>query len=146
MPFFIPIHKHKICPSIAPSGTVSMERIFRTKTFTRAMKKSGLTDEALINAVKEIDDGLIDADLGGNLFKKRVAVQGKGKRGGIRTLVATQLDSHWFFLFGFQKNERSNITNAELRALQEIASDLLNLNDKQLRKATLRGELEEVHR
>lgn len=123
-----------------------MERIFRTRTFTRAMKKSGLTDEALVSAVEEIENGLIDADLGGNLFKKRVAVQGRGKRGGIRTLVATQLESHWFFLFGFQKNERSNITNAELRVLQEIAKDLLDLTDEQLRKATLRGELEEVHR
>jgi len=110
------------------------------------MKKSGLTDEALVSAVEEIENGLIDADLGGNLFKKRVAVQGRGKRGGIRTLVATQLESHWFFLFGFQKNERSNITNAELRVLQEIAKDLLDLTDEQLRKATLRGELEEVHR
>jgi hypothetical protein len=123
-----------------------MERIFRTRTFTRAMKKSELTDEALVSAVEEIENGLIDADLGGNLFKKRVAVQGRGKRGGIRTLVATQLESHWFFLFGFQKNERSNITNAELRVLQEIAKDLLDLTDEQLRKATLRGELEEVHR
>lgn len=36
------------------------------------MKKSGLTDDTLVSAVKEIEDGLIDADLG-----KRVAVQGK---------------------------------------------------------------------
>lgn len=68
---------------------ILMERIFRTRTFTRAMTKSGLTDETLVRAVKEIKDGLIDADLGSNLFKKRVAVQGKGTRGGIRALVAT---------------------------------------------------------
>jgi hypothetical protein len=33
--------------------------------------------------------GLIDADLGGGVLKKRVGLAGRGKRGGVRTLVAT---------------------------------------------------------
>jgi hypothetical protein len=32
-------------------------------------------------------EGLFDADLGGGLFKKRIARQGQGKSGGFRTLV-----------------------------------------------------------
>jgi hypothetical protein len=35
--------------------------------------------------------GLIDADLGGHVVKKRVALPGQGKRGGARTIVATKL-------------------------------------------------------
>ncbi|WP_292272583.1 type II toxin-antitoxin system RelE/ParE family toxin [Marinobacter sp.] len=123
-----------------------MERIFKTRTFTRAMRKSGLTDEALVTAVEEITKGLVEADLGGHLLKKRVAAQGRGKQGGIRTLVATRLENRWFFLFGFHKNERSNITSAELRALQEVAKDLLALTDEQLHKATLSGELKEINK
>ncbi|MFY9138571.1 MAG: type II toxin-antitoxin system RelE/ParE family toxin, partial [Zwartia sp.] len=30
--------------------------------------------------------GLIDADLGGGILKKRVGLSGRGKRGGARTL------------------------------------------------------------
>jgi hypothetical protein len=35
--------------------------------------------------------GLIDADLGGGVLKKRVGLAGRGKRGGVRTLVATAI-------------------------------------------------------
>ena len=78
-------------------------RVFKTKTFTRWLKKSDLTDEVLIRAVDEMRSGLIDADLGGNVLKKRVAVSGRGKRGGARTIVATNKDDRWFFIYGFEK-------------------------------------------
>ncbi len=78
-------------------------RVFKTKTFTRWLKKSELTDEVLIRAVDEMRSGLIDADLGGNVLKKRVAVSGRGKRGGARTIVATNKDDRWFFIYGFEK-------------------------------------------
>ncbi|MEY2912716.1 MAG: hypothetical protein RLZZ184_2025 [Cyanobacteriota bacterium] len=42
----------------------------------------------LCNAVAEMLAGLYDADLGGGLFKKRIARSGKGKRASFRTLVA----------------------------------------------------------
>ena len=61
--------------------------VYRTKTFTKWMRRSGLTDQALLNAVSEIEDGLVDADLGGALFKKRIAIDGKGKRSGARELT-----------------------------------------------------------
>jgi len=53
------------------------------------MRKTDLTNAALSNAVSEMDEGLIDADLGGGVVKKRVALPGRGKRGSARTLVAT---------------------------------------------------------
>ena len=53
--------------------------------------------------------GLYDADVGGGLVKKRIARPGQGKRGGFRTLVATNKGNRWVFVFGFPKNERSNI-------------------------------------
>lgn len=73
------------------------------------MRKTELSDEALCKAVSEMEQGLIDADLGGHVVKKRVAVPGRGKSGGARTLVGTNFGNRWFFLFGFEKNERDNI-------------------------------------
>ena len=46
--------------------------------------------------------GLIDANLGGHLVKKRVALRGRGKRAGARTIVATKFEERWVFLFGFE--------------------------------------------
>lgn len=121
-----------------------MERVFRTRNFTRWMRKSGLTDAALCKAVKEMVAGLVDADLGGGVVKKRIALPGRGKRGGARTLVATNKGSRWFFLFGFEKNERANISTEELEALQAYASDLLASTDAQLAKAIDDDALQEI--
>ena len=109
-----------------------MRRIFKTRHFTRWMRKTDLTDAALSNAVSEMDAGLIDADLGGGVVKKRVALPGRGKRGSARILVATNKGNRWLFVFGFEKNERTNISKKELEALQDIAFDLLRLDSNQL--------------
>ena len=121
-----------------------MSRAFRTRSFTRWMRKAGLTDEVLYAAVSEMAQGLIDADLGGHLVKKRVALLGQGKRGGARTIVATKLADRWFFVLGFAKNERANIDAAELKALQELAKHYLGLDDRQIEQAINSGVLMEV--
>lgn len=108
------------------------------------MRKAGITETSLLQAVTEMKHGLIDADLGQHLFKKRVALPGRGKRGGARTIVATRLNHRWFFLYGFNKNERENISERELMVMQSVAQELLNLNDRQLSIAILAGQITEV--
>ena len=88
--------------------------------------------------------GLIDADLGGGLVKKRVGLPGRGKRGGARTLVATNRGNRWFFVFGFEKNERANISREELEALQDLAADLLARTPPQLEESIADGTLQEI--
>ena len=66
-----------------------MKRVFKTRYFTRWMRKTSLSNEALCKSVAEMERGLIDADLGGGMFKKRVALPGRGKSGSTCTLVAT---------------------------------------------------------
>ena len=109
-----------------------MRRIFKTRYFVRWMRKTDLTDKALCAAVSEMESGLIDADLGEGVVKKRVAFPGRGKRGSARTLVATNKGNRWFFVFGFEKNERANISKKEVEALRNIATDLLKINSNQL--------------
>ena len=121
-----------------------MRRVFKTRHFHRWMRKSGLTDAALCGAVEEMVAGLIDADLGGGVVKKRVGLSGRGKRGGARTLVATNSGTRWFFVFGFEKNERSNISDGELEALQSLAADLLARTAVQLELAVADGTLQEI--
>ena len=108
------------------------------------MRKTDLTNSALCAAVAEMVQGLVDADLGGGVVKKRVGLAGRGKRGGARTLVATNKGSRWFFVFGFEKNTRANISDDELEALQDIARDLLARTGQQLDLAVEDGTLEEI--
>ena len=108
------------------------------------MRKTELSNEALRQAVQEMSNGLIDADLGGHVLKKRVALPGRGKRGSTRTLVATNRDDKWFFVFGFEKSERSNIAPDELIALQLMALDLLKLSAPQLNQLVVEGKIEDI--
>lgn len=108
------------------------------------MRQTSLTDPLLTEAVREMIDGLIDADLGGRIVKKRVALPGQGKRGSVRTIVATCESGRWFFLYGFAKNERANITRKELKALQELARQLIEFDDRQIEVAVSTGQLTEI--
>lgn len=108
------------------------------------MRKTELSDSALCAAVAEMATGLIDADMGGGVYKKRVALAGRGKSGGARTLVATNRGSRWFFIFGFEKNERATISTREVEAVQRIASDLLRLNSSELDAHVASEALKEI--
>lgn len=121
-----------------------MTRAFKTRHFCRWMRKTELTDSALCVAVQEMVQGLVDADLGGGVVKKRIGLAGRGKRGGVRTLVATNKGNRWFFVFGFEKNDRANIGDDELEALKDIAHDLLARKSTQLDVAVRDGALEEI--
>ncbi len=123
-----------------------MRRVFKTKTFARWSRKAGVPDDALCTAVQEMVAGLIDADLGGHVYKKRVAMPGRGKSGGARVILGTRLEERWFFLFGFQKNERATVDTRELAALQVLASALLTMESKPLEQAVGSGELLEICR
>ena len=54
-------------------------RIFKTRIFNKYARKQNITDDELCQAAAEIENGLVDANYGGNLFKKRVARKGEGK-------------------------------------------------------------------
>jgi hypothetical protein len=84
-----------------------------------------------------MEKGLFDANLGGHLYKRRVTVGGKGKRGGVRTLLA-------FFIYGFAKNTRANIKVDEGKALKKLATVLMGYSDIALNKAVHEGALIEV--
>lgn len=85
--------------------------------------------------------GLIDATLGGSVCKKRIALDGRGKRGSARTIVAYVKGEKAFFIYGFAKNERSDVTPRELEALKVLAKKMLDLTPAQLAAAVRSGEL-----
>lgn len=88
-------------------------RIFKTRTFSKWAVSEDLSDKGLTAAINEIEQGLVDAKLGGGLYKKRVAIGIKGKSGGLRTLIALRHKDKAFFIYGFVKSQRTNISGRE---------------------------------
>jgi hypothetical protein len=119
-------------------------RIFKTKAFARFARKVNLNDAALCEAIADAERGLIDADLGGGVMKQRIARQGQGKSGGFRVMILYKRGTRAFFVHGFAKNEKSNVTRDELAALKELASEMLAYDERKIAKAAAFGTLIEV--
>lgn len=109
-------------------------RIFKVKAFARWARKEKIKDAVLLKAVKEMQNGLIDAQLGSGVVKKRIPASSRGKRGGARTIVAFQSHKHTFFMFGFLKNEAADIDHSEVKAIKQYAQNLLELTEDQIRR------------
>jgi hypothetical protein len=120
-------------------------KILKRKDFARWQAAEKLLDAALCKAVEEMESGLIDADLGGHLYKKRVARAGGGKSGGYRTLLSARIGDRYVFLHGFPKSTTGNITQDEKKALQYAGKVFLGLSAAALAKALQTGILQEVH-
>ena len=119
-------------------------RVLKTKTFARWTRKEGVADAALRAAVEEMRAGLVEANLGAGLVKKRIARPGRGKSGGWRTVLATNMRDRWVFLYGFAKNERDNVDDDELRSLKLLAQTYLGFDEDTIDRLADAGELKEV--
>lgn len=115
------------------------------KEVARTKRQLACSDAALIiTACEEISKGLIDADLGGNLFKKRVPIHGKGKSGSLRTIIAMRQEERWFFLALWAKNDLANIPPKELKQMKKAAKKVLALSNQDISNALTQGFLVEV--
>ncbi len=119
-------------------------RIYKHRLFLKWAKKEAITDQMIKAAVAEMVNGLIDADLGSGLFKKRIAMPGKGKRGSYRTLLAYQADEKAIFVYGFSKNHADNISPSDKKVLKKLAMQLLEMGEGQLIGLVKTGILYEV--
>ncbi|PWC13919.1 type II toxin-antitoxin system RelE/ParE family toxin [Brenneria corticis] len=92
--------------------------IYTTKLFDRKMKKEYVTDGDLCLAALEVMNGDFEADLGGGVLKKRLALQ-LGKSGGARSIIFFKKGCDVFFFDGWRKNQ---ITK---KGVKEIEDDVL---------------------
>ena len=54
-------------------------RVFKIRMFAKWAGKQRISDDDLRRSISEIEAGRVEANLGGNLFKKRVATKGRGE-------------------------------------------------------------------
>ena len=119
-------------------------RIFKNTWFNRFADKEGITDDELKEVVDRLKKGQFDADLGGYVYKSRIARPGKGKSGGYRVIVFFRKEEKTFFTYGFSKSDKSNIDHGELRAFKANARINLSLTDEQIRGRLKKGTLIEI--
>lgn len=96
-------------------------KVLKRRDFARWQAKENLPDAALCKAVEEMNSGLVDADLGSFLYKKRVAREGSGESAGYRTLLSARIGSRYVFLHGFAKSDKANVTPEEKRHCSLLA-------------------------
>lgn len=118
--------------------------IFKHRSFHQWATSEDLMDHTLKKAIEEMKKGLYEANLGSGLYKKRIALSGKGKRGGYRTLIAFKEEKRAFFIYGFAKNVCDNISESEKTIYRQLAKDLLNMDAIAIRKMMDNGKLFEV--
>jgi hypothetical protein len=104
---------------------------FKYPRFNRFASKEGVTDAELQEMVNQLEVKQADADLGGGVYKVRLARSGEGKSAGYRVIVYFKDKFRTFFVYGFTKSDRDNIDEKELKAFKADAKDQFALTDEQ---------------
>lgn len=119
-------------------------RIFKSRWFQRFARKEGITDSVLCEAVGRAEKGQIDADLGGEVIKQRIARPGHGRPKGYRVIIHFRRGANAFLVYGFSKSQRGNIDDDEEEQFKEAARHVLALTEKQLAELLESGDFAEV--
>lgn len=119
--------------------------IYKIIAFSEWAEEYKVSDKILLDAITEMNNGLYDANLGGNVYKKRIPLDNKGKRGGARTIIAFKYNDKAFFIYSFAKNKQDNISEKELKALKKLAKLYFGLSDKEIIEALRVGNLIKVN-
>jgi len=119
-------------------------RVFTTRWFQRFIRKEGIADATLLEAVARAEHGQIDADLGGGVIKQRIARPGQGKSSGYRTIIVFRHGDRAVFMYGFTKGEQENLRVDEEKTFKAAAKHILALTETQLTELVRAGDIVEV--
>lgn len=115
-----------------------------TKQFSKWASRQQIPQNELTRALQEVKVGNFEANLGGQIYKKRIRFQGKGKSGSGRTIVCYKKKDRIIFIHGFAKNEKSSLTKKELTGFKEFAQILLAFLPEEIEAAIKNGDFIEV--
>ena len=119
-------------------------RAFKNKWFSRFADKEGITDDELKEAVSQLEAGQADANLGGDVYKVRIARPGEGKSSGYRAVVLFKKKERTFFVYGFAKSDRDNISEKEKKDFRDLAKKHIRLTDETIVRLISVGEFTEI--
>jgi hypothetical protein len=115
-------------------------RVLASKNFMRFARSFGACQQDLWEAVQEKPD----ADLGGGVFKFRLAREGQGTSGGARAIVAMKVGRRAVMMYGFNKKDMGNIRKDELKEFKASAKIYLGFSDEQISELVRKRVLTEI--
>jgi hypothetical protein len=104
-------------------GTVA--RVYKSAWFAKAARKAHISDHELCSAIAQVMAGQAD-DMGGGVFKKRL------NKNDHRAIILSKGRDFWIYEYLFAKNDRDNITHAELKAFRMLVKSYSALTANQL--------------
>jgi len=119
-------------------------RVFKSTWFSRFAGKEGITNDELKEIVNQLEAGKADADLGGGVYKMRVARSGEGKSGGYRVIVFFKSKNRAFYAYGFPKANKGNINKKQLRDFKMTAKVIFGYSEKELDERVKTGLFLEI--
>jgi hypothetical protein len=124
-------------------------RVYLVPQVARLVRKERLPEVALCRTAREVLAGTLgagEADLGGGLFKKRIARPGGGKSGGYRVIVAYRQPKteRVLFTYAFAKNAASTLTPQGHEALAKAAAAFIAADDRHVAGLLASGDIGEV--
>ena len=119
-------------------------RTFRSTWFSRFAGKEGIKDHELKEMVSQLEAGKADADLGGDVYKMRLARSGGGKSGGYRIIVFFKSKNRTFYAYGFPKANKGNINDKQLRDFKLAAKVIFGYSEKELDERVKTGLFLEI--
>jgi hypothetical protein len=121
-------------------------KIYKNSWFDRFARKNNIEDKDLIIAVERAEKGLIYADLGGGLIKQRIARKGQSSAKGYRAIIIFKKEDKCFFVFGYSKSERDNISTGEEIEFKKVAKIMSGISEDKIRELLKDSSLIEVKR
>jgi hypothetical protein len=120
-------------------------RVFKNPWFARFAAKEGIADGELRAIVNDtLEAGQAEANLGGGVYKVRLARPGAGKSGAYRVIVYFRSGERAFYVYGFAKADMGNIGQKELRKFKENSRRMQALTEAQVETLLKNGALYEI--
>ena len=114
---------------------------FETRWFRKWSEKKGLKDDDLRDALERTIKGSGVVDLGGNVYKIRIAKNGQGRSGGFRTILIYKKGKRSLFIYGFEKNDQDNIDKGTLADYKKYATTFLDYTETDINRLVDNGTI-----
>ena len=102
-------------------------KLYKLKSFSRAAKKHGVSDQDLCDAAAELDESKGE-DLGGGVWKKRLL------KNQSRGIVLTRREAGWLFAEWYDKADQVGLAPDELALYRKAVKDIDQLTREQVAK------------
>lgn len=114
---------------------------YKLRHFAKWAKKERISDPDLLGVITEMNRGLLGDRLGSHVYKKRLKVEGRGKRGGARAIVMYKEGDVTLFIYGYLKSQIEDISDKEVLQLRLFAQEFLRLSSIDRMELVTQGKL-----